>query len=268
MQPIVSICVVTYNNEKYVQETLDSVKNQNYEKIELIISDDNSTDDTLLKVNNWIEKNKDRFVNVKIITSEKNTGVTANCNRAVKASNGEFVKIIGDDLLKQDYLEKCIIFFNSNPEAEVLCTEMDYFYPEEKFEFIQPAIDFDFFRLSAMEQKKYVKYKGITQYPTPSMIYRKTVFNKVGFFDECIPMWEDGPMYFKLAKNEIKVYMLNEKLVDYRLLRKSLSNSMENVMIKNVAIYNIKYVFKEQFYVNPLKAIFRLVKYLFIFLIK
>lgn len=264
MQELVSICVVTYNNEKYIVETLESIKNQTYREVELIVSDDNSSDNTVAKVSKWIESNKERFVNVELILSNKNTGVTGNCNRALKASSGNFVKIIGDDLLKQDYLEKCINFFNSNLKSEVLCTEMEYFYPEEKFDFVQKPIDFNFFNLSAQEQRNYVRYKGIPQYPTPSIIYRKSVFDKVGFFDESIPMWEDGPMYFKLAKNKIKVYMLNEKLVDYRLLRRSLSNKADKIMKKNIALYNLKYVCPMQFSLNPLKSFLRSIKYFLI----
>lgn len=265
MQELVSICVVTYNNEKYIVETLESIKNQTYQEIELIVSDDNSSDNTVAKVSKWIESNKERFVNVELIVSNKNTGVTANCNRAVKVSKGVFIKIIGDDLLKNDYLEKCINFFNKNESAAVLCTEMEYFYPDEEFDFVQKPIDFSFFNLSAQEQRNYVRYKGIPQYPTPSIIYRKSVFDKVGFFDESIPMWEDGPMYFKLAKNKIKVYMLNEKLVEYRLLKKSLSNNNDNIdMKKNIALYNLKYVCPAQFSNNPLKSFFRYIKYFFI----
>lgn len=258
MQELVSICVVTYNNEKYVVETLESIKNQTYKEIELIVSDDNSSDNTVAKVSKWIESNKERFVNVQLIVSNKNTGVTPNCNRAVKVSKGVFIKIIGDDLLKNDYLDKCINFFNKDKSVKVLCTDMEYFYPEEKFDFVQKAIDFSFFNLSAQDQKEYVRYKGIPQYPTPSMIYRKSVFDKVGFFDETIPMWEDGPMYSKLAKNKIKVYMLNEKLVDYRLLKKSLSNNVTKIVKKNVALYGIKYIFPSQLSIKPIKSILRL----------
>ena len=264
MKEIVSICVVTYNNAKYVEETLDSIKNQTYKDIELIISDDNSTDDTLLKVNNWVDKNKDRFVNVKVITSDKNTGVTANCNRAVKASSGQFVKTFGDDILKPTYVEVCVDFFNSTPDAEVFCTDMEYFYPEGKFEFLQKDIDYDFFKLSAKEQYHRILKFYLPRYPTPSVIYKRIVFEKVGYFDESIPLWEDGPMYFKLAKNGIKVYMINDKLVDYRLLPTSASNHRTKFTTINACLYTLKYICPGEIRVNPMKAILRYMKHLFL----
>ena len=60
-EPLVSIIVITYNSSKYVLETLESAKAQTYENIELIISDDGSTDDTIKICKNWLEKNQDRF---------------------------------------------------------------------------------------------------------------------------------------------------------------------------------------------------------------
>ena len=101
--PLVSIIVITYNSSKYVLETLESAKAQTYQNIELIVSDDCSTDNTVEICHNWIEQNKERFVRTELITVEKNTGIAPNCNRGVKAAKGEWVKLIaGDDVLHQN----------------------------------------------------------------------------------------------------------------------------------------------------------------------
>ena len=80
--PFVSIIVVTYNSSKYILDALASIKDQNYQNFELIISDDCSTDNTIQICTNWVKANQ-AFVNFKttIIKSKTNTGVTANCNR-------------------------------------------------------------------------------------------------------------------------------------------------------------------------------------------
>lgn len=64
---LVSICVLTYNSSEYIIETLDSIKNQNYQNIELIISDDCSFDNTVILCTQWINLNRDRFVRVELI---------------------------------------------------------------------------------------------------------------------------------------------------------------------------------------------------------
>ena len=86
--PLVSVIIVTYNSSKFVLETLESVKNQSYENIELIVSDDASTDKTVDLCKEWIRKNKDRFAKAKLVTAEKNSGIPANCNQGIKIRKG------------------------------------------------------------------------------------------------------------------------------------------------------------------------------------
>ena len=81
---LISIVVITYNNSNYIEETLESIKSQTYNNIELIVSDDCSTDKTVEITEEWIDKNRDRFANVKLITTPVNTGISKNCNRGLR----------------------------------------------------------------------------------------------------------------------------------------------------------------------------------------
>src|SRR5688572_26730058 len=100
-QPLVSVIVITYNSALYVLETLDSIKRQTYQQIELIISDDCSNDATVELCRKWLSVNGSRFVRTSLIEVESNTGIAQNCNRGVEASKGEWIKIIaGDDALE------------------------------------------------------------------------------------------------------------------------------------------------------------------------
>ena len=55
---LVSVVITNYNHEEYIVECLDSIKNQTYKNIEIIIIDDASTDNSVEVINNWIEINK------------------------------------------------------------------------------------------------------------------------------------------------------------------------------------------------------------------
>ena len=113
--PLVSIAVVTYNSSKTVIETLDSIRDQTYLNIELIISDDCSKDDTVEVCRKWVEQNKDRFVRADVFNVEKNTGVSANFNRADAASRGEWGKpIAGDDLLLPNAIQEYVNYIIPN----------------------------------------------------------------------------------------------------------------------------------------------------------
>ena len=125
--PLVSIIVITYNSAKYVLETLESAKAQTYQNIELIVSDDCSIDNTVEICREWIEQNKNRFVRTELITIPENTGIPANCNRGVRAAQGEWVKLIaGDDMLDNDCILNYVNYiYLSNSKCSIFHSNMD-----------------------------------------------------------------------------------------------------------------------------------------------
>lgn len=127
-EPLVSVPVITYNSSEYIIEGLESIKAQTYKNIELIISDDCSTDNTVELCREWLAKNKDRFVRTSLVTSEKNTGTAGNCNRAISYCHGEWIKMLaGDDLLLPDCIEKNIEYITKMPDAEVVFSNVQVF---------------------------------------------------------------------------------------------------------------------------------------------
>jgi glycosyltransferase involved in cell wall biosynthesis len=128
---LVSVPVITYNSSKYVLETLESIKAQTYQNIELIISDDCSTDNTVEICRKWIEENKSRFVRTELITSDVNTGVSANGNRGRNACRGEWIKsIAGDDLLMPNCIESYVNYVKQTPEAIYIFSKVEAFGAE------------------------------------------------------------------------------------------------------------------------------------------
>ena len=127
-QPLVSVNVLMYNSSKYILETLESIKAQTYQNIELIMSDDKSTDNTVQICEKWIAKNKDRFATYQILVPDHNTGQSGNYNRAFRAATGEWIKEIdGDDLLLPNCLTDLVEYVNANPEAKYVFGKATYF---------------------------------------------------------------------------------------------------------------------------------------------
>ena len=115
--PLVSVLVVTYNSADYIIETLESIKAQTYANIELVLTDDGSSDNTIALAEKWIADNKTRFVDAKIITVKKNTGVSANYNRGVQACSGVWIKNVdGDDLITPNCIKSNIDHVQKNNE--------------------------------------------------------------------------------------------------------------------------------------------------------
>lgn len=115
MTPFISVIVPTYNSSKFFKATLESVKEQNYSNIELIVSDDCSTDNTVLLFEKWIKENQRIFKNAILITSPINTGLTKNCNRAFNSAKGEWIKYIeGDDLLNANCIQNYVDYIKNS----------------------------------------------------------------------------------------------------------------------------------------------------------
>lgn len=218
-QPLVSVPVITYNSAKFVLETLESIKAQTYQNIELIISDDCSTDNTVELCQKWVEENKDRFVRTQIITVDKNTGVSANFNRAEAACQGEWVKpIAGDDVLMPDCIESYIVYINADRSAYFIFSKHEVF--GENVEWcnnINHSLDFTFYNLSSEEQLQWLVFEG-NQIAAITFFYNKSEADKLKIVnDERIPLLEDWPKWINILEQGGKFNFLDKLTVCYRI---------------------------------------------------
>jgi len=227
--PLVSIIVITYNSSKYVLETLESAKAQTYQNIELIVSDDCSTDNTLEICKNWIEGNKNRFVHTDLITVEKNSGISPNCNRGINAGNGEWLKLIaGDDLLIENCISSFLEFTFKNSSCCVVFGRM-YYLKNGKLKENQLN---PFFKCSVTDQYKKV-FTG-SRLPAPASFIKRSLLNEIGGFNENYRFVEDVPLWIAIARRNIYFYSINEFVVKYRI-------HDSNISISGKSYLNLKY---------------------------
>lgn len=121
--PLVSVCIGSYNREKYIRETLDSVFAQTYPHLEVIVVDDASTDRTVDIIRSYGER-------VRLIVRERNSGMCpVTRNQAVRAATGEFVALLdSDDAWLPAKIERQIAFMAAHPEiplCHTACELMD-----------------------------------------------------------------------------------------------------------------------------------------------
>jgi len=103
-QPLVSIPLLTYNGEKYLEEQLESILNQTYKNIEVIVFDDCSTDDTKKILQKYKESH-----NLKYVINEKNIGLRENALKSFHQCSGEYIAPSDqDDIWKLDKIEKLV----------------------------------------------------------------------------------------------------------------------------------------------------------------
>lgn len=112
-----SVCIPTYNAEKTVVSTLQSILNQTYQNLEIIIVDNASTDNTLVILQQFNDSR------IKIYRNCKNIGGEKNWSRCIELTNGEYITIFhADDLYKRDMVEKQVQTFQDNPSVGAVFT--------------------------------------------------------------------------------------------------------------------------------------------------
>jgi glycosyltransferase involved in cell wall biosynthesis len=117
--PLVSICIPVYNGANYLAEAVESVMAQNHPRLELLIQDNASTDDTPA----LCEALAARFAPIRVQRNPATVSMPANWNLAINRAQGEFVLLLShDDLLKPDFLGTCLALHAREP-VDVVTTE-------------------------------------------------------------------------------------------------------------------------------------------------
>lgn len=242
-QPLVSVIVVTYNSSKFVLETLESVRKQTYSNIELIITDDCSTDNTLEICECWIKENSDSFVYTNIITSKKNTGIPSNCNRGVKRSRGEWVKFIAaDDYLLERCIDDNLFFIKENPEAKFVVSNLLEMNCSgvliEKTNEINKGLLFYFSaKTFASQLKAYIRWPEFLNSPT--FFINRDLLKEINYFDEDYRIYEDMPLIYRVNLKGYRLYYMDKKTVKYRVHINSISRGSLKDNMRNKEILEI-----------------------------
>ena len=230
--PLVSVLIPAYNHENYIQETIDSIINQTYPNIELIILDDGSKDKTWEKITELKPKCENRFVKIHFETKQ-NEGTCMTLNKLLKLSSGEFVYIIAsDDLAKPQAIEKEVKFLQNNPDYALAVGDNEYvdsmgkqiFRTQKAFtsniknakyktvkEFLSSKLKIDFLSDDFGSYKTLYKENYIPN----GYLIRKNIFETIGNFTKNAPL-EDFWLMLQISKYK-KMKYIDEILFSYRI---------------------------------------------------
>ena len=262
MSALVSIPVITYNSANTVIETLESIKSQTYPNLELIISDDCSMDNTVAICRKWIEQNKERFARVKLITAEKNTGVSANFNRAEATCYGEWIKpIAGDDLLMPNCVQDCMDYIAGHQDTTYLFGIQKAFGAEVEYcEKISGNFDYSFFSLASEQQLHRLIFEDNCM-PATTVFYNRERAQQIGVKnDERIPLLEDWPKWINLLRAGVKFHFIDKVLVKYRVGGVSTLPRLNPIMYRSLRLFCFLYQYPEWYKTNPEQAVERVVE--------
>ena len=177
--PFVTICIPAYNEEKNITETLQSVLNLDYpkDKIEIIVVNDGSKDNTKNVVKKLIKQNKNRNI---ILINQENKGKGAAMNNALKRAKGEFfIPLDADSIVNKEALQLLLPhFYNKNVAAVLPIVEVQHKSSiMRQIQHCEYLINFYYKRVMSSLNCIHVT-------PGPFSVYRKKVLVDLGGFDE------------------------------------------------------------------------------------
>ena len=199
--PKVSVIIPTYNRFPLVKDAVDSVLAQDFEDFELIVVDDGSTDGTADQIKKYGTR-------VKLLQHAENRGVSAARNSGLLHSRGKYIAFLdSDDLWMKGKLNTQVAFLDDNPQYP-LCYTDEIWIRKGK-------------RVNPM--RRHAKYSGwIFEKCLPlciispsSAMMRRTLFSKVGLFDEVLPVCEDYDFWLRVSAR-FPVFFINKKLITKR----------------------------------------------------
>ena len=204
----------SYNTGKFIQETINSVKNQTYNNWELIIVDDGSTDNT----DEVVRAIKDD--RIKYIKNKVNKGAAISRNIALREAKGKWIAFLdSDDLWKEDKLEKQIKFMEDN----------NYYFSYTNYIEIDENSKFNGKKITG---PKKITRIGMFNYCWPGCLTVMYDSKRIGLIQiEDIKKNNDYAMWLKVCK-KVDCYLLNEDLAMYRKRTGSISNHSYKTLIK------------------------------------
>jgi glycosyltransferase involved in cell wall biosynthesis len=241
---LVSICLASYNQEKYIDECLNSILQQSYSNIEILISDDCSNDNTFEKIRKIFFKNKSRF-KIKIFRQNKNIGISKNFNFLYKRASGDYLVFFGgDDIMENEKINKQVRALNLNPNSSFCYSNCKWIYEKNKFLKLK--------HFNILHRTPKTIFNILIDYNIPSstiMINRKYIDQNP--FDERLKYFCDFLQTVKLWMKNKPVY-LPESLVIYRRHNESVIGSNKFVDERLLQISIIKKIFKNNEYAKKL----------------
>ena len=190
---MVTVGVASYNNALYLRETLESIRLQTYPRVELLIVDDASPDDSVTVAETWLAAHPE--VNGRLIRHSTNLGVCRVCNDIVTQAKGEFICIIGsDDAYLPDKLREQVSILES-VDFSYGVVYSDVLYIDELGNITgKTSIDKNHLVENAVD-----KLMVSNSIPAMGVLVRKSCYENVGIYDEDL-VYEDADMWLRIAK--------------------------------------------------------------------
>ncbi len=201
----VSVIIPVYNGETYIAEALESINQQNYDPLEIIIIDDGSTDGTA-----GIVKGMDGNIRY---ARQANSGPAAARNRGLKMAGGDLIGFLdADDLWSGNKLEIQLGHLKKHPEKEIVLGFLQRMQLTRNHESTHLFKEWD---------------QPVMNMHLGSALFRRQVFDKVGYLDESLDYCEDWDWFMRAKEKSIPIMVHQDVIYYYRRHDQNITNDSE-----------------------------------------
>jgi len=225
---LVSVVIPAFNSEKYISECIDSVLNQTYQNLEIIIIDDGSTDNTVNIVSGY---NNDKIR----LLHQKNSGSGAARNHGIQQASGKWIAFIdADDIWLPEKLEKQLKNCSDKSWSHTDLFFHGGIYPKHTRTTELTSKHSGFILRNLLVENSI---------GTSSVIIKKEVLEEFGGFNTDLRALQDWDLWLRVAE-KYPICYIDEALVYYRVHSKSTSRNVRKTLPYH--LYLINYVFSQQ----------------------
>ena len=208
----ISVILPVFNAEKYLKEAIESILNQTYSDFELIILNDGSTDKSVNIINSFNDK---RIVKI----NQKNIGLPSTLNKGISIAKGEYIaRMDADDKSILNRFEIQIAFMERHREVDVLGGAINFIDLNGKY----LGRSFTLINNSLI---RYYMFNIANVIAHPSVLIRKSAFEKYGIYNHQLNINEDYHLWCKFLRNGAVIKNVSDTLLDYRIHDDSISSN-------------------------------------------
>ena len=237
-QPLVTVICACYNQSRFCRESLESVKDQTYKNLEIIIWDDASADNSVKIIENWIRENS--ALKIHFIKNSENQGICKSLNNAYRFASGKYLQLLAlDDILLSDKIERHVsILENSNNNDALVFT--DAYLMDDESNLYQNRFIARYINYLSIKSGNFFEQLLVRNFiPAMAVLYKTSVFEKVGLWDEEL-FFEDYDMMLRIAKSFDFIFDATIS-VQYRIHGNNTHNIFNKEMLENQFKFLLNY---------------------------
>jgi GT2 family glycosyltransferase len=227
-QPLVTIAIPAYNAARFIRETLDSALRQTYSRIEIVVYDDGSTDETRDVVRSFADEG------VHLVVNDDHLGLVGNHNRILAEARGEYVKLLhADDVLAPEAIERQVRALRQSEVA--LVTSRRAIIDEEGRRLLGRGPRWPEGVVSRTRVERETVLSGCNLLGEPSaQLVRVDAARAAGGYDESWPAVLDLEFALRVLRQG-SLYFIPDELVSFRVSRGQASRSVADVQVAQMS---------------------------------